>query len=112
MFTKQGATLSDLWNLSEGKNQSLRDYMEKFKAVVLNVHIPDSIAVDALMNTLFFKSIFCEDLYRNPTKSLQDAIARSNNFIRMEEDTSVILKKMNVTTKSATPKAAEACQEP
>ena len=93
MFTRQGATLSGLWNLSQGENQSLRDYTEKFKAVVSKVHIPDSIVVNALMNTLFFKSLFREDLYRNPTKSLQDAIARSNNFIRMEEDTTAILKK-------------------
>ena len=112
MFTRQGATLSGLWNLSQSENQSLRDYMEKFQAVVSKVHIPDSIAVDAPMNTLFFESLFPEDLYQNPTKSFQDAIARSNNFTRMEEDTSAILKKMNVTTKSAAPKSAEARQEP
>ena len=105
MFTRQGATLADLWNLSQGANQSHCDYMEKFKAVASKVHVPDSIAVDTLMNTLYFKSLFHEDLYRNPTKSLQDAIARSNNFIRMEEDTSAILKKMNATTKPTTPKA-------
>ena len=70
MFTRQGATLSDLWNLSQGANQSLRDFMEKFKAVASKVHIPDSIAVDALMNTLYFKSLFREDLYRNPTTSI------------------------------------------
>ncbi|XP_013679107.1 uncharacterized protein LOC106383573 [Brassica napus] len=54
-----------------------------------------------------------EDLYRNPTNSLQDAITRSNNFIRMEEDTSAILKKMNAAAKQTTaPKALEARQEP
>ncbi|XP_013700314.1 uncharacterized protein LOC106404108 [Brassica napus] len=113
MFTRQGATLSDLWNLSQGANQSLRDFMEKFKTVASKVQIPDSVAVDALMNTLYFKSLFREDLYRNPTTSLQDAIARSNNFIRMEEDTAAILKKLNTAAKPATaPKAPEARQEP
>jgi len=113
MFTRQGATLSDLWNLSQGSSQSLRDFMEKFKAVASKVQVPDSVAVDALMNTLYFKSLFREDLYRNPTTSLQDAIARSNNFIRMEEDTAAILKKLNTATKPATvPKAPEARQEP
>ena len=75
MFTRQGATLSELWNLSQDENQSLCDYIEKFKAVVSKVHIPDSIAVDALMNTLFVHSAFREDLYGNPTRPLQDAIA-------------------------------------
>ncbi|XP_013594313.1 PREDICTED: uncharacterized protein LOC106302327 [Brassica oleracea var. oleracea] len=113
MFTRQGATLSDLWNLSQGANQSLRDYMEKFKAVASKVHVPENIVIDALVNTLYFKSLFREDLYRNPTKSLQDAIARSNNLFRMEEDTSAILKKMNVAAKLMTaPKASEAHQEP
>ncbi|XP_013601266.1 PREDICTED: uncharacterized protein LOC106308674 [Brassica oleracea var. oleracea] len=112
MFTRQGATLSDLWNLSQGANQSLRDYMEKFKGVASKVHVPDNIAVDALMNTLYFKSLFREDLYRNPTKSLQDAIARSNIFIRMEEDTAAILKKINATAKPIAPKAPKARQEP
>ncbi|XP_013624611.1 PREDICTED: uncharacterized protein LOC106330732 [Brassica oleracea var. oleracea] len=112
MFTRQGATLSDLWNLSQGANQSLRDFMEKFKTVASKVQIPDSVAV-LLMNTLYFKSLFREDLYRNPTTSLQDAIARSNNFIRMEEDTAAILKKLNTAAKPATaPKAPEAHQEP
>ncbi|XP_048604800.1 uncharacterized protein LOC125582251 [Brassica napus] len=113
MFTKQGATLSDLCNLSQGASQSLRDFMEKFKTVASKVQIPDSVAIDALMNTLYFKSLFREDLYRNPTTSLQDAIARSNNFIRMEEDTAAILKKLNTAAKPTTaPKAPEARQEP
>ena len=112
MFTRQGATLADLWNLSQGPNQSLRDYMEMFKVVASKVQVADSIAVDALMNTLYFKSLFRENLYRNPTKSLQDAIARSNNFIWMEEHTAEIPKKMNADAKLTAPKAPEARQEP
>ena len=40
MFTRQGATLSDLWNLSQTNNQSLCDFMETFKAVVLKITRP------------------------------------------------------------------------
>lgn len=39
------------------------------------------------MNTLHIKSPFRADLYRHPTRFVPDVIARSNNFIRMEEDT-------------------------
>ncbi|XP_013608095.1 PREDICTED: uncharacterized protein LOC106314824 [Brassica oleracea var. oleracea] len=77
--------------------------MEKFKAVVSRIEIPDGIAIDALRNTLWVRSKFREDLYENPTTSLQDAIARSDNFIRMEEDTNAILSKMN-TPKAPAPK--------
>lgn len=67
--------------------------MEKFKEVVSTVAIPDDIAIDALMNTLWVHSKFHEDLYQNPTFSIKDAIALSNNFTRMEEGTKAILRK-------------------
>ncbi|KAG5382592.1 hypothetical protein IGI04_034062, partial [Brassica rapa subsp. trilocularis] len=93
------------------KDQSLREYMEKFKAVVSKIEIPDGIAIDALRNTLWVHSKFREDLYQNPTKSLQDAIARSDNFIRMEEDTNAILSKLSVP-KAPAAKNANTRQEP
>lgn len=87
MFTRQEATATDLWNLNHANGQSLRDFMEKFKSIVSKVDVPDHIAVESLMNTLHIKSPFRADLYRHPTRSVPDAIARSNNFIWMEEDT-------------------------
>ena len=105
MFTKRSATVSSLWNLNQTKDQSLRDYMEKFKAVVSRIEIPDDIA---MRNTLWVRSKFREDLYQNPTTSLQEAIARSDNFIRMEEDTNAILSKMNAPKAPATSRGAAA----
>ncbi|XP_013617508.1 PREDICTED: uncharacterized protein LOC106324029 [Brassica oleracea var. oleracea] len=87
MFTRQEANATDLWNLNHANGQSLRDFMEKFKSVVSKVGVPDHIAVESLMNTLHIKSPFRADLYRHPRRSVSDAIARSNNFIRMEKDT-------------------------
>ncbi|KAG5384120.1 hypothetical protein IGI04_035590, partial [Brassica rapa subsp. trilocularis] len=52
-----------------------------------------------------------EKIHHNPTKSLQDAIARSDNFIRMEEDTNAILSKMSAP-KAPAAKNANARQEP
>ncbi|XP_013617312.1 PREDICTED: uncharacterized protein LOC106323788 [Brassica oleracea var. oleracea] len=69
------------------------------------------IAIDALRNTLWVRSIFREDLNQNPTTSLLDAIARSDNFIRMEEDTNAILSKMNAP-KAPAAKNANTRQEP
>ncbi|XP_048624052.1 uncharacterized protein LOC125592720 [Brassica napus] len=111
MFTKRSATASSLWNLNQTKDQSLRDYMEKFKAVVSRIDVPDGTAIDALRNTLWVRSKFREDLYQNPTTSLQDAIARSDNFIQMEEDTNAILSKMNAP-KAPAAKNANTRQEP
>ncbi|XP_048612765.1 uncharacterized protein LOC106397103 isoform X1 [Brassica napus] len=87
MFTRQEATASYLWNLTHANGQSLRDFMEKFKAIVSKVDVPNHVAVESLMNTLHIKSQFRADLYRSTTRSVSDALARSHNFIRMEEDT-------------------------
>ncbi|KAF3527249.1 hypothetical protein DY000_02039033 [Brassica cretica] len=103
--------LPDLWKINQTKDKSLRDYMEKFKAVVSRIEIPDDIAIDALRNTLWVSSKFREDLYQNPTTSLQDEITRSDKFIRMEEDTNAILSKMNAT-KAPAAKNANTRQEP
>ena len=62
-FTNQEATLSDLWNLTHASGQSLRDFMEKFKAIVSKIDIPDHIAVESLMNTLHVDATFRQDLY-------------------------------------------------
>lgn len=64
MFTRQEATASDLWNLTHANGQSLREFMEKFKAIVSKVDVPDHIDVESLMNTLHIKSQFRADLYR------------------------------------------------
>ena len=111
MFTKRSATASSLWNLSQTQGHSLRDYMEKFKVVVLRIAIPDDIAIDTLMNTLWVRSKFREDLYQNPTTSLQDAIACSHNIIRMEEDTKAIISRLNAAKPPAT-KTAHTRAEP
>ena len=112
MFTKREATASSLWNLKQAKDQSLRDYMDHFKSIVSRINIPDNIAIDALMNTLQVDCKFREDLYRSPTLSLQDAIARSHNFIRMEEDTKAILNKHNAAKQPAPKNAANTHIEP
>ncbi|XP_018454115.1 uncharacterized protein LOC108825305 [Raphanus sativus] len=116
MFTQEDATVSDLFNLAQGKDQSLRNFMEKFKAIVSKVVLPDSVAVAALKNTLYVHSVFRDDLYRNPTTSLSDAIARSHNFIRMEEDTKALIGKLNaskaVTADKTGSKNADSRHEP
>lgn len=111
MFAIREATTSRLWNLTQPKEQSLHDCMEKFKAIVSRINIPDHIVIDALMNILLLNSKFREYLYCNPTSSLQDAIARSHSFIRMEEDTKAILSKQS-SAKPQIPKSADTRVEP
>ena len=85
--------------------------MEKFKSIVSKVDVPDHIAVESLMNTLHIKSPFRADLYRHPTRSVPDAIARSSNFIRMEEDTRAKAAK-EAAGKQAPARTNDTRQEP
>ena len=111
MFTRQEATTTDLWNLNNANGQSLQDFMKKFKSVVSKVDVPDHIAVESLMHTLYIKSPFRADLYRHPTRSVPDAIAQSINFIRMEEDTRVKASK-EAAGKQTPARTNDTCQEP
>ncbi|KAF3583851.1 hypothetical protein F2Q69_00028561 [Brassica cretica] len=60
--------------------------MEKLKAVVSRIEIPDGIAIDALWNTLWVHSKFREDLYQNPTTKMNapKAPAAKNANTRQE----------------------------
>ena len=111
MFTRQEATTTDLWNLNNANGQSLQDFMKKFKSVVSKVDVPDHIAVESLMNTLYIKSPFRADLYRHPTRSVPEAIARYNNFIRMEEDTRAKVEK-KAAGEQTPARTNDTCQEP
>lgn len=52
MFTRQGATTSDLWKMSQVSGQSLRDFMEKFNTAMSEVNVHGHMALDALQNAL------------------------------------------------------------
>lgn len=62
MLTREGAAVSNLWQLSQTQYQSLHDFMEKFKDVVSTINILDNIAINALQNTLWVHSEFRADL--------------------------------------------------
>ncbi|KAG2277658.1 hypothetical protein Bca52824_060213 [Brassica carinata] len=78
--------MADLWKLSQSQNESLKDFMEKFKLVLSKVPTPDHTTVEALTNTLWINSKFRDYLGINPTITIEDALHDSKNFIKMDED--------------------------
>lgn len=85
--------------------------MEKFKKVLSNVHMIDHPTVEALINSLWIHSKFWEYMYAHPTIFLEDALHRSKNFIKMEEDKQAFNAKQQAL-KQATVKTTDAHQEP
>ncbi|KAL0685089.1 hypothetical protein Bca4012_051937 [Brassica carinata] len=86
MWSRQGASMADLWKLSQSQNESLKDFIEKFKQVLSNVPIPDHTNVEALTNALWIYSKFRDYLGINPTIFIEEALHDSKNFIKMDED--------------------------
>jgi len=54
---------ADLWGLTQIQNESLRSYIEKFKAIKSKIaNLNEEVAITALRNGLWFSSRFCEEL--------------------------------------------------
>ncbi|XP_024015053.1 uncharacterized protein LOC112088897 [Eutrema salsugineum] len=87
MFMDRGTSNADLWTLSQGPNEPLRDYMERFKAVVSKVEeISDKAVLEALKRSLWYKSEFRREMPLNTPQMIQDALHRSSDFVVNEEE--------------------------
>ncbi|XP_024004997.1 uncharacterized protein LOC112082128 [Eutrema salsugineum] len=87
MFMDRGNSDADLWTLSQGPNEPLREYMARFKAVVSKVEgISDKAALEALMQSLWYKSEFRREMALNTPQTIQDALHRSPDFVVNEEE--------------------------
>ncbi|XP_013658666.1 uncharacterized protein LOC106363482 [Brassica napus] len=86
MWSRQGTSMADLWKLSQSQNESLKDFMERFKQVLSTVSTPDHTTVEALTNALWINSKFREYLGTNPTITIEDALHDLKNFTKMDED--------------------------
>ncbi|XP_024010388.1 uncharacterized protein LOC112085410 [Eutrema salsugineum] len=87
MFMNRGTSDADLWTLSQGPNEPLRDYMARFKAVVSKIEgISDKAALEALKRSLWYKSEFRREMALNTPQTIQDALHRSSDFVVNEEE--------------------------
>ncbi|XP_024010351.1 uncharacterized protein LOC112085372 [Eutrema salsugineum] len=87
MFMDRGTSDADLWTLSQGPNEPLRDYMARFKAVISKIEgISDRAALEALKRSLWYKSEFRREMALNTPQTIQDALHRSSDFVVNEEE--------------------------
>ncbi|XP_024011225.1 uncharacterized protein LOC112086500 [Eutrema salsugineum] len=86
MFIGQKTRNSELWEISQGENESLRDFMACFKQIVAHCTVDDEAALEALYQKTWYKSPFHKELRRNRPLTLEDALHKSNIFIAEEEE--------------------------
>ncbi|XP_020871384.1 uncharacterized protein LOC110225756 [Arabidopsis lyrata subsp. lyrata] len=78
---------ADLWNLSQGSNESLRVFITKFKGVLSKLpRISQQSALSALRKGLRQDSRFKEDLILHKPDTIQDALFRTNNWMEVEDE--------------------------
>ncbi|KAL1208851.1 hypothetical protein V5N11_010529 [Cardamine amara subsp. amara] len=86
IFLETEASEADLWEITQTKGQSLRAYIEKFKAARAKIHVVNhKVAIKALEKGLWHMSMFYKELALNPPETLDDALHRASRFIALEE---------------------------
>ncbi|XP_024014545.1 uncharacterized protein LOC112088499 [Eutrema salsugineum] len=86
MFIGQKTRNSELWEISQGENESLRDFMARFKQIVAHCTVDDEAALEAIYQKTWYKSPFHKELRRNRPLTLEDALHKSNIFIAEKEE--------------------------
>ncbi|KAG7588583.1 Ribonuclease H domain [Arabidopsis suecica] len=85
---------ADLWNLTQGPNESLRAFITKFKGVLSKLpRISQQSALSALRKGLWHDSRFKEDLILHKPDTIQDALFYANNWMEVEDEKESFAKR-------------------
>ncbi|CAA7029379.1 unnamed protein product [Microthlaspi erraticum] len=82
IFIESEVSEADLWKLSQAPNESLRSYVNRFKAIIAKIENPnEAVALLAFRNNLWYKSKFREELIVRPPKDIAKKITATLSFI-------------------------------
>ncbi|CAA7038317.1 unnamed protein product [Microthlaspi erraticum] len=83
IFIEPEVSEADLWTLSQAPNESLRSYVNRFKAIITKIENPnEAVALLAFRNNLWYESKFREELIVRPPVSLDDALRCALTFAK------------------------------
>jgi len=90
---------TDLCNISQGPNESIRAFLTKFKGVLSKLpRVSQQSALSALWKGLWHDSRFKEDLILHKPDTIQDALFRANNWMEVEDKKEIFRKGISKRT--------------
>ena len=111
MYIERGTTHADFWTMAQGPKEPLRTFIDRFKAVVSRIAVPDEAAISALRNAVSHESRFCDDLLLNRPVYLEDALHKATRYIEMEEEKLAFSRK-HTSNKQSKEKVQDDYYEP
>jgi len=89
---------AELRGLTQLQKESLRSYIEKFKAIKSQIaNLNEEVAIAALRNGLWFSSRFREELTVMQPVSLDDALHKALHFAKAEEELALLALRFKNT---------------
>ncbi|XP_019082657.1 PREDICTED: uncharacterized protein LOC109125478 [Camelina sativa] len=82
-FMIKGTSNADQWTMYQEDDESLREFMERFKKVVSNLAIANDTAISALQNALAYGSRFRNDIIIYEPLTLDDALHQASKYIEV-----------------------------
>ena len=83
MFVEDELTIADLWGVQQKENESLKDYMIRYKDVLSKIsNVNPESAITSLRNGLWHDSRFKLEMTVNRPLSLEDAIHKATNYAK------------------------------
>ncbi|XP_024015942.1 uncharacterized protein LOC112089194 [Eutrema salsugineum] len=86
MFIGQNTKNSELWQIAQRVNESLHDFIHRFKTIIANCMVSDEAALLCLQKGARIKTSFRSAIKNNPPQTLEDALHRPNTYIAEEEE--------------------------
>ncbi|VVB03367.1 unnamed protein product [Arabis nemorensis] len=85
---------ADLWTLNQGPTETLRSFIDRFKAVLSKVRgLSDKDVIQALKKSLWHEPDYRKEIALNRHLTIQDAMHRATEFTANEEDVKNFLTK-------------------